>query len=98
MYYQPSPSESDDDDDEWDLSSDYNLGVIKISSVKFSDDILYIPLLKEHEWFDDYKNARIGHWVSDALRFKQRVMNVESNILWIFDVNHRSKTFTLRFE
>jgi hypothetical protein len=95
MYYQPSPSESDD---EWDLSSDYSLGVIKISSVKFSDDILYIPLLNEHEWFDDYKNARIGHWASDALRFNQRVMNVERNISWIFHVNHRNKIFALRFE
>jgi hypothetical protein len=83
------------------LSSDNNLGVnnfsevIKTSSVKFYDDIVYIPLLRGHEWFDDYKNARIGHWASDTLRYKLRITNDERNILWIFDVNHRSKILNL---
>jgi hypothetical protein len=61
--------------------------------VAFSNDILHIPILNEREWFEDYKNARIGHWIIDAFRFKQRVLNIERDIAWIFDDTHRKKHF-----
>ena len=38
---------------------------------------VFIPIVNETEWFNDYVAARRGNWVTDARRFKDRVDRFE---------------------
>lgn len=87
------PSSDDDDDvDDWDESK-----TVKVSRVRFSDVIEYIPISIELD-FELYEARKLG-WDSmlDLQRFKIRVATIKEEISWIFNHNHRTKVFNKRF-
>ena len=78
------PSSDSDDDDEltWSEAASVYIGV------KFVDDVQFIPIFNEMEWWMDYRDARCGHWVTDAARFRHRIRESEVLIGWIFSDLH----------
>lgn len=48
-------------------------GVVKFNLIRN----VFIPIVNEIEWVDDYAIARRGNWVTDAQRFKDRINRFE---------------------
>ena len=81
------PSSDSDDDVTW---CDEELTGSVHSHVKFNDVVQFIPILNELEWWANYEEARRGHWLIDAARFRHRIRVTEDLIGWIFSIEHRA--------
>lgn len=58
-----------------------------IRTVHFSERVVVIPTINEQEWHDDYKQARIGPWISiaaDRARFNRRIQQTAEMLYPIF--------------